>query len=143
MSGATTIQRILVGYDESEPSQRAFDHALELARRFNAELLVVSVVRIPESGLLAEVEGAIDTAEEHFKESFARMAERARELGVRMETQVVAGHPAEQIVHLAELRHVDQIVLGSRGRSKVARWMLGSVSERVVRYARAPVTVIR
>jgi len=137
------IQRILVGYDESGPARRAFEHALELARRFGAELLVVTVVRIPESGLLAEVEGVIDTAEGRFKEAFVEMGKRAREVGVKLESDVVAGHPAEQIVHLAELRHVDLIVLGSRGRSKVSRWMLGSVSERVLRYAHAPVTVIR
>lgn len=141
--GTPPIRRVLVGYDESGPSQRAFDHALELAGRFGAELLVVTVVRIPESGLLAEVEGVIDAAEEHFKAALEGMAARARERGVTLTSEVVAGHPAEQIVHLAELRHADLIVLGSRGRSKVSRWMLGSVSERVLRYAHCPVTVIR
>lgn len=100
MKGANMIQRILVGYDESGPSKRAFAHALELAHRFGAELLVVSVVRIPESGLLAEVEGVIDTAEEHFKEAFLGMQQRAKEVDVTMASEVVAGHPAEQIVHL-------------------------------------------
>ena len=137
------IQRILVGYDESGPSKRAFAHALELAHRFGAELLVVSVVRITESGLLAEVEGVIDTAGEYFKEAFVGMQQRAREVDVTMASEVVAGHPAEQIVHLAELKHVDIVVLGSRGRSKVSRWLLGSVSERVLRYAHCPVTIIR
>jgi nucleotide-binding universal stress UspA family protein len=137
------IRRILVGYDESAPSERAFDHALELAKRFGAELLVVSVVRIPESGLLADVEGVSDIAGERFAEAFSTMQRRARELGVTLVTEVVAGHPAEQIVHLAELRRVDLIVVGSRGRSKVSRWMLGSVSERVLRYAHCPVTIIR
>ncbi len=143
MNGAATIQRILVGYDESGPAKRAFEHALELAHRFGAELLVVSVVRIPESGLLAEVEGVIDTAEEHFKEAFAQMQRAAVEAGVRFSGEVVAGHPAEQLVHLAELKRADLVVLGSRGRSKVSRWLLGSVSERVLRYAHCPVTIIR
>lgn len=143
MKGANMIQRILVAYDESGPSKRAFEHALELAKRFGAELLLVTVVRIPESGLLAEVEGVIDNAEEHFKEAIVEMQKRAQEVGVTMVSEVVAGHPAEQIVHLAEMRHVDLVVLGSRGRSKVSRWMLGSVSERVMRYAHCPVTIIR
>jgi len=143
MKGANMIQRILIGYDESGPSKRAFEHALELATRFGAELLLVTVVRIPESGLLAEVEGVIDNAEEHFKEAIVEMQKRAQKVGVTMASEVVAGHPAEQIVHLAELRHADLVVLGSRGRSKVSHWMLGSVSERVMRYAHCPVTVIR
>lgn len=137
------IQSILVGYDDSELSQRAFTHALELARRFRASLLVLTVVRIPEPAIFAEVEGIIDTAEEHFKDAFRKLIEQAQAAGVTLETQVVVGHPAEQIVHIAETRHVDLIIMGSRGLSRMKRWMLGSVSERVLRYAHCPVTIVR
>ena len=137
------IQTILVGYDESETSKRAFTHALELARRFRAKLMVVAVVRVPEPAIFAEVEGIIDNAQEHFKESFRVLTEQAQAGGLMIETEVVVGHPAEQLVHLAEMRHVDLIVVGSRGVSRMKRWMLGSVSERVLRYAHCPVTIVR
>lgn len=137
------IQRILVGYDESEPSRHAFAHALELARRFHAELLVVAVVRVPEPAIFPEVEGIVDNAQEHFKEAFRTLTEEAQASGIILKTEVAVGHPAEQIVHLAETRQVDLIVVGSRGASRMKRWMLGSVSERVLRYAHCPVTIIR
>ena len=137
------IQSILVGYDESDSSTRAFAHALELARRFKASLLVVAVVRVPEPAIFTEVEGIIDAAQQHFKEAFRVLTEQAQAGGVVIETEVVVGHPAEQLVHTAEVRRIDLIVLGSRGLSRMKRWMLGSVSERVLRYAHCPVTIIR
>ena len=137
------IQTILVGYDESESSRRAFTHALELARRFKAKMLVVAVIRIPEPAIFAEVEGIIDAGQEHFQEAFRALTEQAQASGVLIETEVIVGHPAEQLVHVAEMRRIDLIVLGSRGTSRMKRWMLGSVSERVLRYAHCPVTIVR
>ena len=137
------IQSILVGYDDSDLSKRAFAHALELAKRFRASLLVLAVVRIPEPAIFTEVEGIIDAAQEHFRDSFRMLTEQAQSAGVTISTEVVVGHPAEQIVHIAETRQVDLIVVGSRGVSRMKRWMLGSVSERVLRYAHCPVMIIR
>ena len=137
------IQSILVGYDDSDLSKRAFAHALELAKRFRASLLVLAVVRIPEPAIFTEVEGIIDAAQEHFRGSFRMLTEQAQSAGVTISTEVVVGHPAEQIVHIAETRQVDLIVVGSRGVSRMKRWMLGSVSERVLRYAHCPVMIIR
>jgi nucleotide-binding universal stress UspA family protein len=137
------IQTILVGYDESEASRRAFVHALELGRRFQARLLVVTVVRVPEPAIFTEVEGTIDTAREHFRDAFRELTDQAEAAGLTIETELVVGHPAEQLIHLAEMHHVDLIVVGSRGASRMKRWMLGSVSERVLRYAHCPVTIVR
>jgi nucleotide-binding universal stress UspA family protein len=137
------MQSILVGYDESEASVRAFTHALELAMRFKGHILVVSVVRVPEPAIFTEVDGIIDAAQQHFAEVFRELVARGQAVGVAVETEVIVGHPAEQLVHLAEVRRVDLIVLGSRGLSRMKRWMLGSVSERVLRYAHCPVTIIR
>jgi nucleotide-binding universal stress UspA family protein len=137
------IGKILVGYDGSEAAQHAFRHALEMARRYEARLVVASVVRVPESGLLTEVEGVVDVAEVQMEPVFAELRTRAGEAGVPLETRLVVGHPAEQLVHLAQVEGVDLIILGSRGLSGVKRWMLGSVSERVLRYAHCPVTIIR
>jgi len=48
---------------------------------------------------------------------------------------MAVGHPAEQVIHRAEVDGIDLIILGRRGRSMIARMMLGSVSERALRYA--------
>jgi len=68
--------------------------------------------------------------------------EKARGQGLVVQTDIAVGHPAEQIIHRAELDGIDLIVLGRRGRSMIARMMLGSVSERVLRYAHCPVMVV-
>jgi nucleotide-binding universal stress UspA family protein len=53
------------------------------------------------------------------------------------------GHPAEQIVRVAERENANLIVMGRRGKTTIERWMLGSVSERVLRYAHGSVLVVR
>jgi nucleotide-binding universal stress UspA family protein len=60
-----------------------------------------------------------------------------------MRTVIEVGHPAEHLVAMAEREGVDLIVMGRRGRTATARWLLGSVSERVLRYAHCPVTVVK
>ena len=63
-------------------------------------------------------------------------------ISTALETEVDVGHPAEQLVLAAERHHADLIVMGRRGKSTFKRWMLGSISERVLRYAHCPVLVI-
>jgi nucleotide-binding universal stress UspA family protein len=60
-----------------------------------------------------------------------------------VETEVAVGHPAEQIIHKAEMMKADLVILGRRGTSLFEKWILGSVSERVLRYAHCPVMVVR
>jgi len=62
---------------------------------------------------------------------------------VPVETKLVAGNPARAILSFVDDNDVDQIVLGSHGRTGVARFLLGSVAETVVRRAAIPVTVVR
>src|ERR1039457_378169 len=102
------IKKILVAFDDSEASYRAFDFATDLAEKFNAKLILLAIVRLPEPT-----------------------------------TSVEVGHPPEHIVALAEREHVDLIVMGRRGRTQVGRFILGSTSERVLRYAHCAVTVVK
>jgi nucleotide-binding universal stress UspA family protein len=64
-------------------------------------------------------------------------------MAVELESHVAVGHPAEQILRCAEDFHADLIVMGRRGMTRATRWILGSVSERVMRYAHCPVTVVK
>jgi nucleotide-binding universal stress UspA family protein len=137
------IRHILVGYDGSEPAAKAFDYGLELALKYEAQLRVLAVARPPEFGDDVELEAELESAEEHFRAQFKEMQQRAaaRRLAARFE--IVVGHPAECIVKFAEKNHIDLIALGSRGRNRFQRWVLGSVSQRVTAYAHCPVTVVR
>ena len=136
------FQRILVGYDGSAQSQKAVDVALSLAECLGSTVLLFAVARPPEPATSVELEAMLDDAREHYEQGFKPIMEKAREHNVNVQTAIAVGHPAEQIIHRAESDGVDLIILGRRGRSIVARMMLGSVSERVLRYAHCPVMVI-
>jgi nucleotide-binding universal stress UspA family protein len=137
------IKTIVVGFDESEGSLHAFRHALETARRFAAKVILVSVIRVPEPAIAPEVEGIIDTNSRRLVKAMEGLIAETGAAGVEVNTEIVVGHPAEQIVHLAEVNDADLIVLGSGGAGRIKHFMLGSVSERVMRYASCPVTVVR
>lgn len=136
------FRKILVAYDTSEQAEAAFAHGLELAARLQAELLVLSIARPPEPPTRVELEAVLDHAREHYEAAFTRLRALAAQRGVAVRTAVEVGHPAEQIVRVAERDHSELIVMGRRGKTQFQRWMLGSVSERVLRYAHCPVLVV-
>jgi nucleotide-binding universal stress UspA family protein len=135
------MKRILVPYDGSDGAKHAFDVALDFAGKYGADLLVLAIVRIPEPTTSLEMEGLLDNGQQHFKQDFAELRARAGSVPIRTEIEV--GHPAEHIVARAEKEGVDLIVMGRRGRTRMGRFMLGSVSERVLRYAHCAVTIVK
>jgi nucleotide-binding universal stress UspA family protein len=136
------FRKLLVGYDGSPQSEKAVDMAFSLAECLDATVLVFAVARPPEPSTSVELEAVLDDAKEHFEEGFKKVVERARTHGVEVKTDMAVGHPAEQIIHRAEADGIDLIILGRRGRSMISRMMLGSVSERALRYAHCPVMVV-
>jgi nucleotide-binding universal stress UspA family protein len=84
-------------------------------------------------------EAAKDRAEDRLEDA----RERAAEAGVEVATDIDTGRPARTIVDYAEEHDVDGIVMGSHGRDGVARVLLGSVAETVVRRSPIPVTIVR
>jgi len=137
------INTVLVAFDGSEQSQKAFDLGLEIASKFKARLLVVGIVRLPEPAISVEIDAMLDRGKTHFAEEFAKLTEAAKQAEVELETEVGVGHPAEHILRYAEDNHADMIVMGRRGLTRATRWILGSVSERVMRYAHCPVAVVK
>jgi nucleotide-binding universal stress UspA family protein len=137
------IKRIVLGYDGSSSADRAFDFALDMARTLSASLLVISVAQPPEFSDDVETEAVLESAHEHFKRRFAVMRKRAADVGVTTHFEVVVGHPAEQLVLRAKKHKAELIVLGHRGKSRLPRWKLGSVSKRVTAYANCAVVVVR
>ena len=68
---------------------------------------------------------------------------KADEVGVPLKSRIEEGYPSEKFVEIAEAEDADLIVMGSRGRSKLAEIFLGSVASRVIASARCPVLVVR
>lgn len=137
------IRKILIAFDGSESAERAFHFALLLAKQFAAELTVLAVARPPEPPTMEETQAFLESATEHYERQFNVFRKAAEEGGVTLKTLIVTGHPAEQIIHHATEERADLIVMGHRGKSLVQRWLLGSVSKRVLSYAPCSVTIVR
>jgi nucleotide-binding universal stress UspA family protein len=137
------ISKLLVAYDGSEQSGQAFKLALDMATRYAARMIVLSVARPPEPPVAVELEAVLERATEFFEERFKSLREQAAALGIEARFEVRVGHPAEQIVHMANEEKVEAIVMGHRGESFLQRWLLGSVAKRVLSYAHCTVVVVR
>jgi nucleotide-binding universal stress UspA family protein len=137
------FRHMLVGYDGSPQSEKAVEVAFSLADCIDSTVLIFAVARPPEPATSVELEAVLDDAKEHYQEGFKKILEKARAHDLEVKTDMAVGHPGEQIIHRAELDKIDLIILGRRGRSMISRMMLGSVSERVLRYAHCPVMVVQ
>ncbi len=137
------ISRILLAYDGSEFAQYAFEFALDLAKRYDAELHILAVARPPEFGNEVEAEAVIENSRRHYDKILSVPRNKLAHEAVKADFHVVVGHPAEQIVRYAEKHHVDHIVVGHRGHTLFERWLLGSVARQVIAYAHCAVTVVR
>jgi nucleotide-binding universal stress UspA family protein len=137
------IRKLLVAYDGSKQSEKAYVLALDMASKYSAKMMVLSVARPPEPPVAVELEAVLDRATEYYQEHFERMKEQAEKVGIDAVFHVRVGHPAEQIVHMANEEKADAIVMGHRGESFLQRWLLGSVAKRVLSYAHCTVVVVR
>lgn len=140
------VQKIIAALDGSESSKKAAQFASDLARSTGARLVLLSVLEqptlVPFGPLDAYAFGKKE-AEEQLTNVRAMLDSISHELPPeRVEKRVEFGVPADVIVDQADLLGADLIVLGSRGHTPAQRFLLGSVSDRVVHHARVPVTVV-
>jgi nucleotide-binding universal stress UspA family protein len=135
--------RILCGYDGSPAAEKAFDYAVELAAAFKAELHVLAVAQPPEPPEDVETEALLESAQAHFEKQFVALRQNAAGRGVTPQFEVASGHPAEQILYHADSWNIDHIVLGHRGKNMFQRWLMGSVSHRILSYSTCTVTIVR
>lgn len=136
-------KRILVGHDGSKAADDAFETALDFAALASARLEVVSVATPPEPPTRVETEATLEAATQHYEELFEGLRRRAQERGVRLESRVLVGHAADQILRLAADTGTDLVVVGHRGHTGIRNWLFGSTSTRVVSYATCSVLVVR
>ena len=136
-------RKILVAYDGSAEARKAFDTALELAAKNGAELYVLSVAHSQNIPDEVETEAVTENSRHHHEGLLAELRPITAGKGVAAQFEVSVGHPAKQIIYDADRHQVDLIVVGNRGRSKLAQVLLGSVSQEVVKYANRAVLVVR
>ena len=140
------IERILCPNDFSEFSRRALEHAAALAKWYGAEVVVLHV-----QPALTSVEAMpvavgpvplAQTSRETILLELGRELEPLERARVRHEVALAEGGAVEQILRTAAETRCDLVVMGSHGRSGFERWVLGSVTEKVLRKATVPVLVV-
>jgi nucleotide-binding universal stress UspA family protein len=142
-------ENILLATDGTVASENATTHAIRLANLHDAMLhalfVVDSDVYSAYSGdeYVDEREGPEHGLEEVGEEALAAVRERAADHGVEVIEELRHGRPHEVIVDYAGEEGVDLIVLGTRRHPEAYRSLLGSVTDRVVRLAEEPVTVVK
>jgi len=139
----SVYRKILIAYDGSDASRKAFDTACALAGQHSAELFVLTVARPPEVADDVETEAVIENSRQYHRRMLAELKSPLAAKKIKAHLEVAVGHPAEQIIYHADKHGVDLIVVGDRGRSKFARLLLGSVSKQVTEHADRPVLVVR
>lgn len=138
------IDKLLIAYDGSEESKKAFEMGLEIATKFSAQVIVLSVARPPEPPIAVEMEAVLERAAEYYRSEHDALKQSALAVGITSRFEIQVGHPAEQIVLLANEENAQMIVMGHRGGgSFLQRWRLGSIARRVMNYAKCTVVVVR
>lgn len=142
-------KHIIVPVDFSECSQAALDYAAVLGRVTGAAIEVVHVFETPyyhgaEHVIVRDENGERTTVVELFRKAAGReldafMAANAKR-GVVATARLVAGDPETEII--AASQGCDLVVMGTHGRRGPARWLLGSITERVLRGAHCPVLTV-
>lgn len=136
---------VLVAYDGSHPARKALKRAFD--DYADEEIILLRVIEAADGSTGAGISLAREKLKEMEAETDEELMGDVDDLvdttDVEYRTETVVGQPAREIVAFAEEEDVDQIVVGSHGRSGVSRVLLGSVAEKVVRRAPMPVTVVR
>jgi nucleotide-binding universal stress UspA family protein len=139
------FSKVAVGTDGSETAGEAVREAVELARRYGAELVLVSAFQDPEPGPLDRREASVElqwafSPTARLKEILARTEAEVRREGIECSTLAEPGDPAEVIVRLVEESGADLLVVGNRG---MQRRVLGSVPNTITHKAPCSVLVVK
>ena len=140
---ADQVGRILLATDLSRSSEAASGEAIRLAAALRAELLVVSVIDGVRATAFERQPERMDQLRAAREQAAQAVVVRGRHAGVRTSFLVWEGEPGPAIVDAAGAEQADILVLGTRGRGRIERAVLGSVSDHVLRHAPCPVLIVR
>ncbi len=141
------LKKICVAYEGSDNSNRAFEFALEMCRICPGaafELTVLSVVVPPEqSEVIPNIAEIIASIKARYETLHKGLLGKAKERNLEIKTEICEGDAAQEILKYVDKNKCDMVFVGQRGKSVIDRFILGSVSRRVVRYANCAVTVVK
>ena len=136
-------ERILLPYDGSEGAGEMLHHASEVAHWFDATIQLLYVADTTRDSVTVVEGDTIDMLEQKGETVVSDAAQTLNTLGVTYDTDVVQGNPAATIVEYAKRYDQDLIMMPTHAREGLSRYLIGSVSEKVVRLSSIPVLTIR
>ncbi len=140
------IKEILVPIDGSDNSIRAARFGLEMADAMNVGLrlfYVFPAASMEIIGMAGMSRSDIDqAAQASAQRAFDQVREKLGDTSVQIDQETSIGDPAEEIIRYTEDDHSVLVVMGRRGLSKMQTLLLGSVSDKVSRHARSPITIV-
>jgi nucleotide-binding universal stress UspA family protein len=145
------MKKILVPVDFSETSDNAYDFAMQLARKINAELQLIHVIDVVDMVGMSPMGSGVSAIwlDNYVKESISSAKEKIKKLlerapqGMRIDTIVEVGNVMGTIRDAIKDTEVDLVIMGTKGASGMREVLVGSNAEKVVRYARCPVISIK
>jgi len=156
MSNDQLLSKILVPIDGSEPSFHAAQVAINIANKFNSEIIVLYVVVSPSKSEYANLTGLvkpkqidriIENAKNESKNWFKKIEDKVKEenpnIKISMKVILTGVAVYGEIIQYAQQESIDLIVIGTRGRSGIKKLLLGSTASGVVTYANCPVLVTK
>lgn len=136
-------KNILLPFDGSEGAAEVLHHASEIAHWANATIHVLYVADTKRDSVTVVGGHTVDALVQKGEDIVDEAAKTLETLGVSYETDVVQGNPAPTIVDYAQRYDQDLIVMPTHGREGISRYLIGSVSEKVVRLSSTPVLTVR
>lgn len=145
-----SLKKILIATDGSSRSRKAACYGVELAKLAGAEVVALFVIDVASWSSLEE-SITIQTPRKSAREILAKRGEKAtayveglaRKEGLRTRSIIAEGNPAQQIIKTACDECADLIVMGTLGAGGIARFLIGSVTEKVVRHSPIPVLTVK
>lgn len=138
------FEKILIAIDGSPASEEALAVAVDLVNHYHADLTALGVAELPEVvGMIDEVDELRQSAENHFRQVGEAAVNYASSRGVELRFVLVRGHAADAIVRFAENEAINLIVMGQHGHSRIARFLLGSTSDRVSEHCHCNVMIVK
>ncbi len=137
---------ILVPTDGSEGTDAAVEHALDIAKKYDATVHVVYVVNTSAYSTLpadSNWESITAALEDEGKTATKDIVGMMHDEGVNAMPSLEEGVPHKTILEYADENNIDLIIMGTHGKSGLDRLLLGSVTEKVVRASKVPVMTVR
>ena len=138
------IKKILIATDGSEFTKEAVSTGLQLAKILGAEvtaLYVIDQTSFVSFPIDSSIVSVYSLLENEGKRAVEDVRKEGEQMGIKVNPVVAEGSPTRKIVELAA--DMDLVVMGTLGRSAISKLFMGSVAERVTRYAPCPVLVVR